>query len=744
MDLSDPLARAEHHARLLKLFSELASIVSLERLLHRIVEAAAELTDAESAGLLLRDGSAEVLRFVAASRHAAILLDIPVPLERSIAGAAFTSGQPVIVADVPADPRHFREIEERVALKARSLVAVPLQYLQHRIGVLEVENKRGAPSFDADDVETLKLLASQATVAIENARLIDTLEQHRTQLGQLVDQRVVEINAVNTQLQAELAERRQAEDELRKLASAVEHSASTIVITDTTPRIEYVNPAFTRITGYTLAEARGRNPRFLKSGRHSPEFYRDLWATLLRGEVWRGEFINRKKNGELYYEATRITPVPDSTGQVGHYVAVKDDITDRKRSEETLALLNERLKILREIDQAILGAQSPSAIARAGLGRLAQVVPAKRVTVVEHDNSGICEVLSIEATRELGLDVTSWLKHLRHLLGEKPQIQGVANLQQQPHRTPLQDELFAAGVRTYALVPLREQERVIGALILESDHADVFTSDHINIAAEVAGLLSVALHQAQLRASLALRTEELEAQNAELDAFAHTVAHDLKNPLGVISAYSNFLAAYSEQLDPPEVRQATHMMEQSALKAVSIVNNLLLLASTNKQEVELKPLDMAAIVEEARLRLKTMITEDQPEITLPDAWPLALGHAPWIEEVWVNYLSNALKYGGHPPRLELGGELLPNRAGSNTTSRLARFWVRDTGRGLTPQEQARLFTPFERLSQANIGGHGLGLSIVKRIAEKLGGTVGVESAPGQGSTFYFTLPASAK
>jgi PAS domain S-box-containing protein len=744
MNPPDVLARAARHERLLKLFSELTSIVSLERLLHRVVEAAAELTDAESAGLLLRDGSSDVLRFVAASLHADILLNIPVPIGRSIAGAAFISGQPLIVDDVPADPRHDQAIEDQLLLKTRSLVAVPLQYLQHRVGVLEAQNKRGGAAFAEDDVATLQLLAAQATVAIENARLVEALEQHRAQLGEMVDARVAEIKTINAQLQQELLDHRQAEDELRQLASAVEHSASTVVITDTTPRIQYVNPAFTRMTGYTLDEVRGRNPRFLKSGRHSLEFYQDLWATLLRGEMWRGEFINRKKNGELYFEATRITPVRDSTGRVNHYVAVKDDITDRKRSEEALALLNERLKILREIDQAILGAQSPSAIAHAGLGRLSQVVPAKRATVIECDNYGICEVLAIEATPELGLDVTCWLKHLHRRLAEKPHIQGVANLHQQPHRSPLQDELYAAGVRTYVLAPLREQDRIIGALILESDFPDIFTADHINIAAEVAGLLSVALHQALLRAALAQRTEELEAQNAELDAFAHTVAHDLKNPLGVVSSYAQFLADYVERLDPPEVKQAAHMAGHSAQKAVSIVNNLLLLASTNKQEVELRPLDMAAIVAEARLRLKTMILEYQPQLVLPAEWPLALGHAPWIEEVWVNYLSNALKYGGQPPRLELGGELLPIVAGTDITSRLARFWVRDHGRGLTAHEQARLFTPFERLSQTHIGGHGLGLSIVKRIAEKLGGTAGVESNVGQGSTFYFTLPASAK
>jgi signal transduction histidine kinase len=412
----------------------------------------------------------------------------------------------------------------------------------------------------------------------------------------------------------------------------------------------------------------------------------------------------------LYYEATRILPMRDATGQVTHFIAVKDDITDRKKSEEALYLLNERLKTLREIDQAILGAQSPTAIARAGLGRLSQVVPAKRVSVIEFETGGFCDVLAIEASRELSLDATSWLKHLHPLMREKPHIQGVANLQQQPRRTPLQDELYAEGVRTFVIVPLREQDQLIGALILESDHADVFTADHVNIAAEVAGLLSVALHQAQLRASLAVRTEELEAQNAELDAFAHTVAHDLKNPLGVVTTYAEFLTLYFERLEPEQMQQAAGMAARSAQKAINIVNNLLLLASTNKQAVELKPLDMARIVYDTQQRLKNMIVEYQPEINVPAEWPLALGHAPWIEEVWANYLSNAMKYGGDPPHLELGGELLPYVAGSGITSRLARFWVRDNGSGLTPEEQARLFMPFERLSQTSIGGHGLGLN----------------------------------
>jgi PAS domain S-box-containing protein len=732
----------QRRERLLNVFRELSSIVSLGRLLHRIVEAAAELTDAESAAILLHDGVSQQLRFIAASRYADDLLNIPVPLDRSIAGAAFASGQPLIVNDVSTDPRHYSVVAEAIAFQAHSLLAVPLQYLQRRIGVLEAENKRGGAPFDDEDVNTLTLLATQATVAIENARLFEALEQHRTQLEGLVDERVAEIKHINVQLQAEVQERRRAEDELWKLARAVEYSASTVVITDMTPRIEYVNPAFTRITGYTLDEVRGKNPRVLKSGRHTREFYQDLWNTLLRGEVWRGEFINRRKNGELYYEASRITPVRDATGNVTHYIAVKDDVTDQKKAQEALYYLNERLKILREIDQAILGAQSPSAIARAGLSRLLQLVPAKRMSVVEFDAAGAGEVLAIEAVRGFSLDITAWLKQLPTLIGQRAFIQGVADVRQVVHRTPLHDQLLAEGLRAYTIVPLLDTERVIGALNLETDQPHAFTADHVNIAAEIAGMLAVALRQAQLRASLAVRTTELEAQNAELDAFAHTVAHDLKNPLGVVSGYTEFLATYLDQLDPAQLKEAADLAAQSALKAVDIVNNLLLLASTNKEAVELRPLDMAKIVRETQYRLRSMIQEYQADISLPPVWPTALGHEPWIEEVWANYVSNALKYGGRPPRLELGGELLPIVSDSTViTSRPARFWVKDNGPGLTPEQQARLFTPFERLSQIKVSGYGLGLSIVKRIVEKLGGTVDVKSEVGYGSTFYFTLPA---
>ncbi len=229
----------------------------------------------------------------------------------------------------------------------------------------------------------------------------------------------------------------------------------------------------------------------------------------------------------------------------------------------------------------------------------------------------------------------------------------------------------------------------------------------------------------------------LEAQNAELDAFAHTVAHDLKNPLTSLIASSMLLEARHTTMSKERLRSYTHTIAQSGHTMNNIIDELLLLASVREMdEIKTHQLDMKHIINMVQNRLAYSIEEYQAEIILPDDWPVATGYGPWVEEVWVNYINNAFKYGGDPPRVELGADVSTAKAGAGTV----RFWVRDNGHGLTPEEQKRLFTPFERLHQVRVEGHGLGLSIVRRIVEKLGGQVGVESTVGQGSVFYFSLP----
>jgi PAS domain S-box-containing protein len=372
----------------------------------------------------------------------------------------------------------------------------------------------------------------------------------------------------NRELATEIAERRRAEGELRNLSRAIEQSPSTVVITDTEGKVEYANPRFTQLTGYSLEEILGQNPRILKSGQHTPGFYQELWDTISAGGEWRSEFANRKKNGEIYWELASISPVRDAQGKVAHFVKVAEDITERKRAEE-------------------------------------------------------------------------------------------------------------------------------------------------------------ALRQ---------RTAELEARNEELDAFSHTVAHDLQNPLGVVIGFAEVLEQDFATVPAEDLKRYLHLIAQRGRKMSNIIDELLLLAGVRQTDVEAVPLDMASIVAEAQRRLSDLIEEYQAEILVPEAWPAAWGHGPWVEEIWANYISNAVKHGGRPPRVELGAEVQADH--------MVRFWIRDNGPGLTLEEQARLFVPFTQLAQIRFEGHGLGLSIVRRIVEKLGGQVGVESkgVPGQGSIFFFTLP----
>ncbi len=225
----------------------------------------------------------------------------------------------------------------------------------------------------------------------------------------------------------------------------------------------------------------------------------------------------------------------------------------------------------------------------------------------------------------------------------------------------------------------------------------------------------------------------LEQQIAELDSFAHTVAHDLKNPLHVLLGYSEILESRVAGTQDEVLQECASAIGLAGARMVNIIEALLLLAQVRAvADVALEPLDMSLVVAAGLKRLQATIEECQAELIVAETWPAATGYGPWIEEVWVNYISNALKYGGQPPRLELGAT--PAAGG------LVRFWVRDNGEGLSEEEQARLFTPFTRLHKVRVEGHGLGLSIVRRIVDKLGGEAGVESAVGQGSTFFFALP----
>jgi two-component system CheB/CheR fusion protein len=227
---------------------------------------------------------------------------------------------------------------------------------------------------------------------------------------------------------------------------------------------------------------------------------------------------------------------------------------------------------------------------------------------------------------------------------------------------------------------------------------------------------------------------ELQTRNEDLDTFGHTVAHDLRNPLGIMIGYADLLADRETPRSDEVAVEMAQIIQRVGLKMDSIIEELMLLAGLRNTAVEMESLDMDDIMTDVLRRLTTEIEQSHAKIVCPPSWPRATGHAPWVEEVWINYVSNAIKYGGNPPHVKLGAV---------QEGDLSHFWVHDNGSGLTSDKQARLFEPFERLGQTRLKGHGLGLSIVRQIVERMGGQVSVESsgAAGEGSTFSFTLPA---
>jgi PAS domain S-box-containing protein len=207
----------------------------------------------------------------------------------------------------------FIYIRRRIALPLRDLAGTALRFAGGDHGA-----RSGFRSFD----EIGSLAKAFDYMAAETGRHIDVIAADLDVMA------------------ADLDDTRRKEAELRKLTQAIEHSPASVIITDAAATIEYVNPRFTEVTGYTREEAVGRNPRLLQSGQTLPESYRQLWQTVLSGGVWRGELLNRRKNGELFWENTQISSVRNDAGEATHFVAVKEDVTARKHAEQALAMLN--------------------------------------------------------------------------------------------------------------------------------------------------------------------------------------------------------------------------------------------------------------------------------------------------------------------------------------------------------------------------------------------------------------------
>ena len=255
-----------------------------------------------------------------------------------------------------------------------------------------------------------------------------------------------------------------------------------------------------------------------------------------------------------------------------------------------------------------------------------------------------------------------------------------------------------------------------------------------NLARQVGG--AVLRQIERRRSSAALRHSE--QQIGDLEEYAHTVAHNLKAPLNGIIGIARIMQEEGPDLSVAESRRYLDSIVRGGRKLDRVIEEILLLATMDRQAPPRMVLDMNAIVREALQTLEHQIKISGAIISRPQSWPTAVGYAPWVEEVWINYLANAISYGGVPPLIQMGAE--------SAEDGMVRFWVSDNGRGFGEQDGEKLFESGARIARPNTKGHGLGLSIVKKIVQKLEGSVCAQSCvrPGEGALFSFTLPAAQR
>ncbi|MCD4772456.1 MAG: response regulator [Bacteroidales bacterium] len=262
----------------------------------------------------------------------------------------------------------------------------------------------------------------------------------------------------------------------------------------------------------------------------------------------------------------------------------------------------------------------------------------------------------------------------------------------------------------------------------------------LNADGEVIGMLALNIDITdRKKAEEAIRQQniELQSRNEDLDDFSHIVAHDLKNPIGTMIGFAEIIFEKYSDLDKDSIMEYLEIILKDGNRTQQIINSLLLFANIRKADIKPEIINMEEIVSKSIKRLSSIIDNKNLKIKLPEIWLNTFGYSLWIEEVWTNYLSNAIKYGGSPPLIEIGCDMEKTK---DLPGGMVRYWISDNGHGISENNQKLIFKKFERLNQIKTDGHGLGLSIVSRIIEKLNGQVWVESEIGKGSCFCFTLP----
>ena len=503
----------------------------------------------------------------------------------------------------------------------------------------------------------------------------------------------------------DITERKLAEDELRKMLLVVEQMPVTVMITDRDGAIEFVNPNFTTVTGYQAGEAIGRNPRLVKSDYHPPEFFEKLWKTITSGERWHGELLNKRKNGELYWEYASISPVKGASGEITHFVAVKEDITERKRAEEALRKSDERIRLLLE----------STAEAIFGIDLKGECIFA---------NPACARLLGYENPDQfIGRDMHELVHHSRPDGTPYPQ-----------HDCPMFRVLGGTG-------GIHVDDECLWRLDGSLFNAEYWAYPQYNEGELVGAVVTFFDITKRRRAEEGLRQASAAAEAANLakSEFLANMSHEIRTPMN--AAIGMLYLLQQTELTPAQQNYLGKAQSASNL-LLRVINDILDFSKieAGKLELENVPFHLghllnelsavaSALVQGKPVEFSVRCGAGVPELLVGD--PLRLG------QVLLNLTGNALKF-TEKGEVGVAVELV---AALEREVQL-RFSVADTGIGMALQEQARLFNAFAQVDSSTTrryGGTGLGLSISKQLVQMMGGTIRVESEQGEGSTFSFVV-----
>jgi PAS domain S-box-containing protein len=544
---------------------------------------------------------------------------------------------------------------------------------------------------------------------------------------------------------ASAIERFLAEREIQKFKLGIDRSDNAVFITDVDGTIQYANPAFETVYGYKPEEAVGKTPRILKSGLIPDEQYKYFWNTLLTGGTVSGELVNKRKDGRIIPIAGTNTPILDETGKTIGFLAVHQDITERKQSEEALQRRNTYLAASSEIGRLVTSTLDLNTIFTRTVSLISERFGFyfSAIYIIEENGfSARLQQAKGEAGEKMKAQKHSFVVGSPTIVG-KVSESGESMLVNNAEQEPLyQHNPLLLDTRAEVAIPLRVGSRIIGVIDIQSTQENAFTQDDVSVLQSLADQVAVAIDNARSYELSQQLIKDLREVDQLKSQFLANMSHELRTPLNSIIGFSRVII---KGIDGPITEmqmQDLTAIYNSGQHLLGLINDILDLAriEAGKMELNFEEVHLSDMVTSVMSTAKGLVKEKPIQLVakIPADMPTVRGDTMRVRQVLINLLSNASKFTDEGTiTVETKVQKGPNGKPE------AIINVIDTGPGISAEGQEKLFKAFSQVDGSatrKSGGSGLGLSICANLVQLHGGRISVHSEEGKGSTFWFTLP----